>query len=86
MIKISDLLNSVIEAKQNNDPTDSDLEILTIQYEENADLPIEYINQKINENDLACPGGTTSKSGSTYIGQWWRKSKWKYRTIKGWRL
>ena len=69
VIKISDLLSSVVLAKQNNDPNDFDLEILTIQYEENSDLPDEYINQKIIDNDLACPGGTTSKSGSTCIGQ-----------------
>ena len=69
IIKISSLLNSVVQAKIDNDPNDSDLEILTIQYEENSDLPVEYINQKITDNDLACPGGTTSKPGSTCIGQ-----------------
>ena len=69
ILKISEILNSVIQAKKDNDPTDSDLLILTIEYEENADLPNEYIKEKIDSNDLACPGGTTSNIGSTCIGQ-----------------
>ena len=55
--------------KKDNDQTNSDLSILTIEYVENADLPNEYIKEKIDNNDLAFSGGITSNSGSTYIGQ-----------------
>ena len=69
ILKISELIERVVEAKLIYNSSDTELELINQSCSDNINLPSEIISNLINENNLLCPSGTTSKSGAKCIGE-----------------
>ena len=69
-LKISSDLNKLIEEKKKYSPNDPEISMVAnAQCFENLILDNSIINHFLNENNLKCPEGTTSKEGAICLGQ-----------------
>ena len=69
-LKISSDLNKIIEEKIEYAPNDPEIDMVhNAQCIENLMLDNSIINSFLNENNLKCPEGTTSKEGAICLGQ-----------------
>ena len=70
ILKISPLLDEIIEEKLSYNPYDEEVVMIrNAQCDENLILNPNIVQKYLNDNNLKCPKGTTSKEGAVCLGQ-----------------